>query len=273
MSTTSAFQIFSSLRYDPALPAETEQPATAYPDPRESPYYLLQYHRDRLLNAAREFRWDQAIEFLQQDAGPLARLLDTHIPDTSKAWRLRIVVDCNGVCVVEVHPTAPMPPSNLLVPIPSLPHRLSSPDDIWRVYVDSASTVPSEFTTHKTTARDGYTAARQRTGIDSPAELAEVLMVNPEGEIMEGSITTPYFLARNSGSGQESEVGLTPRWITPPLASGGNAGTTRRYALKNGFCTEHRILASELVDGEPCWLSNGVRGFLQGVIVLKDHHK
>ncbi|CAI7608842.1 unnamed protein product [Penicillium pancosmium] len=253
------FEIFSSLRYDPSLPQVTLRNADSYPNPRDSPYYLLAYHRDRLIAAARHFGWEHALEWLQQDLTSFERFLDGSILDRSKPWRLRIVVDINGKGSVDVNPTAVFDPLNLLTP--SL--HASRPPNLWRVYVDSQPIQPSGFTTHKTTARDDYTAARLRAGITSPADTAEVLVVNPRG-----SITTPYFRRRGPISRPSGQDSIEPAWITPPLSSGGNAGTSRRYALSQRFCVEGIIPQTDLVDGEECWLSNGVRGFMLGVVVL-----
>lgn len=256
-----SFEIFSSLRYDPELPAAAARSQNGYPEPLQSPYYLLAYHRDRLVASARHFEWDRALEWLQRDITSFEGFLDASIPERDKPWRMKIVVDCNGTVAIDINPTPVIDPINLLGP--ALHMKPSAP--VWRVYVDTQSTVPSGFTTHKTTARDEYTAARMRAGIKSPAETAEVLTVNPSGEIMEGSITTPYF-KRQAALPEHSES--APAWITPPLTSGGNAGTSRRYALVQNFCAEQAITVAELVDGEECWLSNGVRGFMRGVIVL-----
>ena len=98
-----------------------------------------------------------------------------------------------------------------------------------------------------------YDSARSRAGLGGPSAEAEVLLVNHKGQIMEGSMTTPYF--RREG-----------RWITPPLSSGGQAGTTRRWALEKGLCVEQVIEAEELEDGEDVWISSGVRGFRRGKI-------
>ncbi|GFF32621.1 aminodeoxychorismate lyase [Aspergillus udagawae] len=263
-----SFQIISSLRYEPALPELLRaQPSDAYPDSLRSPYYLLPYHQERLLRAAECFGWSKAAMFLQQDVESFVEHLNSFIPDRTKPWRLRIVIDKDGACTVEVNAALPMDPLSLL--LPSEMNQTSTP---WLVTVDSQRTVPSPFTTHKTTSRDNYTAARLRAKIASPQDPAEVLIVNPHGEIMEGSITTPYFRRRRSASPQvkidQEDAG--PAWVTPPLSSGGNAGTTRRYALARGFCSEQAITVAELIDGEECWLSNGVRGFFQGKILLKE---
>lgn len=260
-NNTLAFEIISSLRYDPALPDVASRVANGYPEPLHSPYYLLAYHRDRLTTAARHFQWNKALDWLQkQDLKSFESFLDASIPDRHKPWRLRLVVDRNGNGSVDVNPTGVIDPVNLL--IPSL-HSTTAPP-VWRIYVDTQATHPSGFTTHKTTAREDYTAARLRAGISSPAETAEVLVLNPHGEIMEGSITTPYFW-RHGPDG--------PVWCTPPLSSGGNDGTTRRYALAQGFCIERAVTKAELLDGEECWLSNGVRGFMRGVVVLNSDNQ
>lgn len=180
-----------------------------------------------------------------------------------------------GECTVDANPTGVVDPVHLLVPsergcFASVGGGGDGDGVIWRVYVDSDSDglEPSAFTTHKTTAREGYNAVRLRVGIQSFQEPAEVLVVNPRGEVMEGSITTPYFRRRRGGIGGGGGGGGGCEWITPPLSSGGNSGTTRRYALVQGFCEEQVIKWTDLVDGEECWLSNGVRGFIRGVVVL-----
>ena len=260
-NTTGSFEIFSSLRYDPNLPAAVAQNPGGYPEPSQSPYYLISYHRDRLIAAARHFHWDKALIWLQRDISSFENFLGASILDKDKPWRMRIVVDCNGNGTVDVHPTPAIDPINLLRPFADM--NPNSP--VWRVYVDTQPTIPSGFTTHKTTARHEYTAARLRAGIKTLAETAEVLIVNPSGEIMEGSITTPYFRRRVPLS---AHMQSAPAWITPPLTSGGNAGTSRRYALVQNFCAEQLITVKDLIDGEECWLSNGVRGFMRGVVIM-----
>ena len=275
-SPSRSFQITSSLRYDPSLPEllHHREQETAYPDPQATPYYLLSYHRDRLINSTRYFQWTPALEFLvNADLGGFSRVLDSFIPDRTKQWRLRILLDYNGECKVEANPTAPIPLLNLLVPqMPSSAFQyqeIGPGSRLWRVYIDSQSISPSALTTHKTTARDDYNNARLRVGIQSPAESVEVLVFNPIDEIMEGSITTPYFQRQRPWAPSLPGAMDGPQWITPPLSSGGNDGTTRRYALAQGFCVEQVIKTTDLVYGEECWLSNGVRGFMRGEIVVK----
>ncbi len=126
----------------------------------------------------------------------------------------------------------------------------------WTVVLDYQRTAPSPFTTYKTLERKDYIASRARAKILSFQKPREVLLVNRDEEIMEGSLTSVYFYRGG-------------RWVTPPLTSGGQAGTTRRWALKQGLCVEEVVLASDVKDGEECYLSNGVRGFFRARVQLQ----
>ena len=271
------FQIFSTLRYDPEL-SKTTVASDSYPEPRGSPYYLLRYHYDRILCAAADFKWEAAITKMRKDmAGDMAifaETLDRYIPDVTRPWRLRILLYHNGHFSVEAAPTTPYPSHIFLLPrditFNTLGINTRPADDeparpkVWELRLDTQPTTPSPSTRHKTTLRDMYNKARQRANILSLQETNEVLLHNPKGEVMEGSITTVYFKARR---GKEVDS-LAAEWITPPLSSGGNAGTTRRYALDAGFCTEDVVRISDLVDGENVWLSNGGRGFMPAILKL-----
>jgi branched-subunit amino acid aminotransferase/4-amino-4-deoxychorismate lyase len=127
---------------------------------------------------------------------------------------------------------------------------------VWTIMVDPVRTHPSQFTSYKTTCRDMYNEARARVGIESMMDPKEVLMIGTkEDEIMECSLTS--ILLWREG-----------RWVTPPISSGGQIGTSRRWLLANGLCVEEVIKGTSLVDGEECWLSNGVRGLIPGIIKL-----
>ncbi|KAK2809057.1 hypothetical protein FQN50_004110 [Emmonsiellopsis sp. PD_5] len=263
------FQITTTLRYDPAL---THTPFLP-PSPNPA-YYLLPHHLTRLLASATAFNWPAAIALLSQPRPQALTLLTTHcakhIPDPSRPYRLRILLAATGEITVEA---TPLPPPSLApahTPLLLLPAEHASFDSLdhcqqqtpWNIYLDTQPTPPTLFTTHKTTARAAYAAARARAGIDvntgSPQQDTsprEVLLYNPAGEVMEGSVTTVYF--RRGG-----------RWVTPKAGCGGNVGTSRRYALESGVCVEGTVRVGELVGGERVWLSNGVRGFVPGVLRL-----
>jgi 4-amino-4-deoxychorismate lyase len=285
MATSPDFQLFSSLRYDPRLltcPSNTA--ITGFP----SPFYMLLFHRDRMLSAATHFGWSTAASRLSGPTG-LSYLLQTINAafDTTdnQPRRIRTVLDHEGNLLIEATPTPPKPlrdlfPSRLPPPGPAEDVKVSpltggvlelGPDDSlsrgpgcgdpvraepYTILVDTERTEPSPFTTYKTTQRNMYVTARQRVGIETFAEPKEVLIVSTGSEVMEGSVTSVYFWRRG-------------RWVTPPVESGGQAGTTRRWLLEMGLCVEEVVDVASLVDGEECWISNGVRGVNYGIVKLR----
>ncbi|KAM5467108.1 putative aminodeoxychorismate lyase [Microsporum audouinii] len=267
------FKLISTLRYDPEL-MKGRLISPPYSGPACSPYYLLEYHRGRLLDAARGFRWTEAISqvhSLAPSAEKFAETLDAQVPDKSQPWRLRIMLDHGGRLTVEASP-APSPFYSHIFffpPQPSFSSLYIHNKDVirWKVRLDTQPTQPSLFTKHKTTARDIYNAARTRANLTSAADPIEVLMYNLKGEVMEGSITTVYLKKRVGDEVPRGMVG-DDEWVTPPLMCGGNSATTRRYALDTGICSEDIIHVDTLAAGEELWLSNGARGFMPAVLEL-----
>lgn len=271
------FQLFTSLRYDPALlqvPVRKLSYA-GWNSVNSSPLYMLDYHRDRMLRAATHWGWDAAIKVLQGDFG-LKRLVE--LAESSIGWdqqsplRVRIAITKDGELSIT---TGPVPETTLANLFPeSLPppegvedsgtdQGISSKLPGYDILVDTPMTTRSEYTHFKTTKRAAYDGARQRAQI-SLTDLKEVLIINEtNAAVMEGSITTPYFW-RNG------------KWVTPAVSkeysledgSGGQNGTSGRWALERGIVVEDTVLVGSLVDGEECWLSNGVRGFFFGRIKL-----
>jgi 4-amino-4-deoxychorismate lyase len=76
---------------------------------------------------------------------------------------------------------------------------------------------------------------------------------------LEGSLTSVYFWRQG-------------QWTTPPVdvGLGGQRGTTRRWALEKGLAVEGVVTYQSLVDGEECWISNGVRGFVFGTVQVPE---
>jgi 4-amino-4-deoxychorismate lyase len=284
MASEPDFQLFSSLRYDPILlkhPPNLDSwdpPASA-----PSPFYMLPLHRDRILQAAEHFNWPLAVKAISGPEGftRLLEKLNSEIDTTSTTpLRVRVTLAKTGVLTVETSPTPPVALENLF------PTRLPPPTSVREKDVPQVSpltggamisttlpgdpplsnpfictpdithTTPSSYSSYKTTARSIYDTARARINITDWSERREVLLIsNNDGEIMEGSLTTPFFW-RNG------------KWTTPTVDSGGQIGTTRRWALEKDYCVEGVVKVGELVDGEECWIGNGVRGFHWGVVKL-----
>lgn len=280
MSTTISFQLFTSLRYDRSLlPLRDIHPHDlGWNTEKSSPFYMLDYHRDRMLKAASHWGWTNAIGTITGADG-LVRIEsflfeNLDLEDTSPR-RVKILLSQDGKLAFESGTVPPTPLANLF------PDQLPSPDDSedprspyemhlgplhisppYDVYLDETITIRTAFTHYKTTKREMYDAARQRAGLRLTDATKEVLVVNEAtGLIMEGSLTTPYFWREG-------------RWVTPPVSwsfseeagSGGQDGTTRRWALERDLAIEEEVRASDVIDGEGLWLSNGVRGFIFGRI-------
>lgn len=278
------FELFTSLRYDPILSEDVVDIGDSdchsfgqFP----GPFYMLPYHRDRLLRAATHWKWTKAVTsiegpeglerleaFLHDALGPGA--VDTE--PTSDARRVKVLLSREGQIRVESSKVPGTQLANLF------PNQLPTPEQmagnpqlqtplgqlkieaLYDVYVDGINTPRSEYTHYKTTRREMYDGARHRAGLKSTDATKEVLIVNQTtGSVMEGSLTTPYFWR----GGQ---------WVTPPVShgfsqedgSGGQDGTTRRWALEKKRAVEEDVKASSVAHGELVWLSNGVRGFVAG---------
>lgn len=274
------FQLFTSLRFDPTLlQLGNDQPDDlGWNSTKPSPYYMLDYHRDRMLKAASHWGWDKAVAAVEGPEG-LARL-ESFITgqlgqdSSDQPRRVKVLISQEGQfglesSVVPATSLANLFPQQLVGPSESSSDdghgtllgqlRLSPP---YVVHLDDRVTCRSEYTHYKTTKREMYDQARARAGLKPTDATKEVLVVDEAtGSIMEGSLTTPYFLRGG-------------RWVTPPVAakfstedgSGGQDGTTRRWALERGLAVEEEVKARDVADGEAVWLSNGVRGFVFGKI-------
>ncbi|KAI1303443.1 putative 4-amino-4-deoxychorismate protein [Xylaria venustula] len=276
---TDGLSLFTTIRCDQELlRANDETSLDIGWNQIPSPFYMLDLHRDRMLKGAVHWGWDAAIRTLDGEDGlkTLEAFLRENVTDAvDMPCAAKILLDKDGILSVVKRPTGPVHLSNLFpayLPAPS-GQVTQNPLGVGRspernfdyeIRVDGQTTIKSEFTHFKTTHRPMYDEARSRAGINSPADKIEVLLVNKnDGSVMEGSITTPYFW-RNG------------RWVTPPVArefnadqgSGGNNGTSRRWALERNLVVEDIVYADSLVDGEECWMSNGVRGFIHGKIKL-----
>ena len=244
------FELFTSCRYDTQLLESTANlQSWPTPNPKPSPLYMLPYHRDRMLQAAEHFDWKKAVATIDGIDGfsRLVQKVEGTLGDMTSPipHGIRITLNFDG----EIAVTNDQPPH---VPLENLiPQRLPPPESAsrsqvssltggalsvgpsdsihgdakkeepWEVVPDNVRTTPSPYTLYKTTKRDMYDLARRNAQIVL-GDCKEVLLINDiDGAIMEGSITSVYFW-RNG------------KWTTPPSQSGGQIGTTRRWALDKG---------------------------------------
>ena len=250
--------ILTSIRYDPQLRDDDDG------------YYILPYHQARILAAADDFGWEEGQRLLQGSGGlaHFKSVLDSHIksdisgnpPSGKRRYKMRVLLSSDGRLAISSEEVQAIPKEYLfpssLVPPTRVPMDLGTPLT-WRIYLSPIPTATSLYTKHKTTHRTMYNEARKH--IPPPDESsdavlnAEILMVNESDEIMEGSITTPYF-RRNE------------RWVTPSSSCGGNLGTTRRWALEKQLCIEGTVMRVDVKVGELVWLSNAIRGWGLGTV-------
>ncbi|KAI5860201.1 aminotransferase [Durotheca rogersii] len=266
------FHLFTSIRYDPALLQIPELgfAGTGW-NQHPSPFYMLDLHRDRMLRAATYWDWPAAVAAVAGEQGldALHTFLRAITRDVGNSpQRIKITLAADGSLGHQISPLAETRVGNLFpeyLPAPD-PEDSARPAEarapvrhpVYEIVVDSRETARSEFTHYKTTSRGMYDDARKRARI-ALGDKREVLLVNHDGHIMEGSISTPYFWRDG-------------KWVTPPVpkqflasrGSGGNDGTTRRWALERNLVAEQVVAADSLVDGEECWISNGLLGFALG---------
>ncbi len=87
MATSSSPRLFTSLRYDSILLESTNNGGLSAPKQPFSPVYMLRYHRDRLVEAAKEFHLDPILAQLEQNHQGLFFLHKTimdHVQEAEK---------------------------------------------------------------------------------------------------------------------------------------------------------------------------------------------
>ncbi|KAF2672818.1 hypothetical protein BT63DRAFT_409896 [Microthyrium microscopicum] len=293
--------IFTSLRYDPLL-RDFEDPLkqktkSASSHGRNNPWYNsplyhCRFHQERLIQAAQKLDLKECLRrpclkspesFEIYILGAYGRYLETsdnHAISSDTPLKIRFVMTEPGtgkststedIIKISFDPT-PATSLDLLYPtsLTLTPIQRQSLKPHYTVVLDYLPTEITLYTTIKTERRAMYTAARERmdtllaalhtenikTASTITSDATEIILFNPAGQITEGSVTSVYFYRDG-------------RWITPPVGMeyGGLAGTARRWALEMGICEERVVTRDSVKEGEEVWLSNGVRGFLPGVVL------
>ncbi|KAF1917577.1 hypothetical protein BDU57DRAFT_513904 [Ampelomyces quisqualis] len=237
MVTESDFQLFTSIRYDPLLIQSQENSRSDLNFIKPSPFYMLAYHRGRMVEAAQHFDF-HAVDERLKDGTILHQELLKRVKEWQKSenkpdgpLKLRILFDKSATMTVDLLPIPTVPLSTLypasfdppnqtpktnntftpspltggvltLGPTDSLP----AAPPLWTLKLDTQPTPSSPFTLLKTTQRDMYNASRDRALPSNPSAPAhrEVMLYNEVRELTEGSFTSLY-LYRGG------------RWVTPPV--------------------------------------------------------
>ncbi|EFI28684.1 aminodeoxychorismate lyase [Coprinopsis cinerea okayama7 len=243
------YDLLTTTRHDPAL---TRFAWNNDRDAQPSPFFLLPYHHERLVEAAAKHGWND-ITCRYEDFKSAVRAA---INDPQMTFRVRILLSHTGslqVTAVPMEQSFTDDPFSLSLSKPSI--AVQNP---LTVLLDKQPVAPSIFTSTKTTNRKVYDDARDRMGIPpltTPAgRTCDVLLYNSDQMIMETSIFNVAFFR----SGQ---------WVTPAAATGCLLGVARRWLLEHNRITEdtaHSLTIGSIVDGEYVLLFNGLQGCRMG---------
>lgn len=251
--------VYTSIRYDTRLVDLVKNTKASGNKP--CPFYMLEHHWTRLQVAKWSTFFFADNRPRPKSGGPAALFQvlsnavehwhQSHPDEHPEALRVRLRAFVDGRMSTEIyHPIKSVPIGDLF---PSTFDISSDQKCIeWTCVLDIEPTEPGEGTMFKTSDRSTYARARANAQILTFMDPKEVLLYTPQGDVLDGSICTPYF--KRSG-----------KWVTPSSAAGGLQGTTRRWALENGLAFEDNVPIDTLVDGEIVWLSNAVRGYFPAI--------
>lgn len=243
------FQVLSTIRYDRTLVSvEDFNKAQAVGEIPEACFFLLKIHHQRLLATRSFFTWNVDITYerlLEELRAAVAAL------DSSKPYKMRVLMSKDGELTVEASEVARR--TNLFS---GLTWESGNDNPHFTVYLDKDYIVIGPFTSFKTTQREQYNKARERSLKPNGPKYQEVLLYNGRDHVTEGSISNVAFF-RNGG------------WKTPPLASGCLCGVVRHYLMSRKVLQEEPILKSSLRDGEPLFIFNGIMGVCRGTLRIE----
>ena len=187
----------------------------------------LDRHLARLTASAAELGFARPVDAL--DA------LERHVENARAPQRVRLELFADGRTEITSAPFAPL-----------------SLTSIWRLAVAGTRLCSTDrLLRHKTSRREQYAAARA----EFPAERAdEVLLLNENGEICEGTITSLFV---DSGDGL---------LLTPDLRCGLLAGVLRGELLEQKKAFEARLTLADLA-GKPLYVGNSLRGLIRAELI------
>ena len=192
-------------------------------------YFLLPLHLRRLQESAAYFQIPYAAEKIENALFSLAVKLKRR-----RMYKVRLLLSQEGKLDITWQELRRL----------SLPLRVK----ISECCIDSENV----FLYHKTTQRHLYQQElrkAQREGFD------EVIFLNQQGEITEGSFTN-IFLRQD---------GLI---YTPPVRSGLLNGVLRRYLMEKGLVQEKRLSHTDMENCQGVYLGNAVRGLMPAEIFV-----
>ncbi|MEO9340650.1 aminotransferase class IV family protein [Mesorhizobium sp. SB112] len=123
------------------------------------------------------------------------------------------------------------------------------PDTVWNIKIAQTRLASNDpLLRHKTTKREAYDQARAEF---STEEAHEVLLLNEDGELCEGTITS-LFLDMGDGILK-----------TPPLEAGLLAGVLRGELIETGHAFETELRPDDLASATQIYIGNSLRGLIR----------
>ncbi|KAK7007045.1 aminotransferase [Favolaschia claudopus] len=220
-----------------------------------SRYLLLEYHYDRLRDAAAEHDWPDAQSALSASAlyDVCQAAVASHDAEPVASFKIRITLSRAGLLAATATPISPLKfdPTS-----PSFSKPLTDSATLYgpamTLLVDTQPTPHAGlFSSTKTTERAHYDAARARVNLPPlPSRDADVILYNSSEHVIESSVSNVAFYR-------------SQRWITPPLSSGCLPGVTRRWLLQHKRISEAQegeLTKADLHPGDWVLLFNSVQG-------------
>lgn len=238
------FEILSTIRYDPQLSNTLPDKPS---DITKDNFFLFEGHIQRLQYTVNFFNNElsNSVKITSDDVfDKLVKTIEEANVDLHEPLKIRFLVNVKGSATIELHSTPK---------IDDLFRGLKqeySDEDIWDVYVDSNPIVISPFTSFKTTYRPHYTNARDKCLPGLRPGKEEVLLVNQNNLLMEGSIT-------NFAMKWKDE------WVTPTLQSGCLCGVARHHLISKELITQMDFDIKSIEVGDDLLLFNGIMGVVK----------
>lgn len=200
----------------------------------EEGYFLLEYHLERLQDAARYFHFchdpGEVCGLVEQTAAELRATVRNR--QAAKQWRVRLLLHRDGRLEISS------------MPLPDAVQKGPAQVIFSQEQVDTRD--PHRL--HKTTRRELYTQEFQRA---TEQGYYDILFTNTAGEVTEGAITNVFLRLKKNGP-----------LLTPPVDCGLLAGTYRRMLLEQGRAVEQVLKKEDLFKAEELYVANSVRGLV-----------
>jgi 4-amino-4-deoxychorismate lyase len=229
-------------------------------DGQPSRYLLLEFHVDRLRDAAVQHDWPDAQSAVSYPAlnDMCQAAVASYDGEPADAFKIRITLSRAGLLTAVASPVSPLKfdPTS-----PSFSKPLTDSATLYgpamTLFLDTEPTPPSGlFTSTKTTERTVYNAARARVGLPQLSSDADVLLYNGDEHITEASVSNVAFYRSH-------------RWVTPPATAGCLPGVARRWLLKHKRIFEAKdgeLTKATMRPGDWVLLFNSLHGCRLGRI-------